>query len=101
MRRRLIVRPEAQADIVAAYTWYGRQRPGLDGEFLAEVEVVLGLIETNPLLYPVIYRDIRRALTRRFPFAVFYLIDRDQISVLAVLHCARNPRLWQKRGRDL
>ena len=42
---------------------------------------------------------MRRALLRRFPYAVFYEIGAVEIVVYAVFHCARNPRAW-KRRRD-
>jgi hypothetical protein len=34
---RLIVRPDAEADIAAGYDWYEEQREGLGREFVAEV----------------------------------------------------------------
>jgi len=41
---------------------------------------------------------LRRALVQRFPFGVFYVPSRNgHIVVVAVLHAARDPRLWGKR----
>ena len=36
MTRDLIIRPEAEADLADAYTWYDRQRKGLGGDLFAK-----------------------------------------------------------------
>jgi plasmid stabilization system protein ParE len=94
---RLIIRPEAETDLTEAYDWYESQLAGLGGEFLLVVEASLATVQRKPKQYPVIYRRIRRALTRRFPFGVFYLTRRNTIIVLAILHAKRDPQLWQQR----
>ena len=40
---------------------------------------------------------IRRALTKRFPYAIYFSIEGTVIVVLAVLHAARNPAEWQRQ----
>jgi plasmid stabilization system protein ParE len=54
-------------------------------------------ISEQPALYPVVHRGTRRALTRRFPFAVYYLWQAEVIIVVAVMHGSRNPRRWKQR----
>jgi hypothetical protein len=44
----LVVRPEAQADLLAARDWYARQREGLGDEFVDVVEEVLEQIRATP-----------------------------------------------------
>lgn len=97
MNYRLIIRPEAETDLTEAYDWYESQLAALGAEFLLVVEASLAAIQRNPKQYQVIYRRIRRALTRRFPFGVFYLTRRNTIIVLAILHAKRDPQLWQQR----
>jgi plasmid stabilization system protein ParE len=40
---------------------------------------------------------IRRALLRRFPYAVYFAVERDVVVILAVLHVSRDPAEWQRR----
>lgn len=40
------------------------------------------------------YPSVRRALMRRFPFAVFYTADEDLLLVLRVIHTSQSPRDW-------
>jgi plasmid stabilization system protein ParE len=97
MPPRLRLNPEAEADLVEAFAWYEGRRPGLGSEFLAEVAQVLQQIETAPLQYAVVQEDTRRAIVRRFPYAVFFIVDPDVIGVTAVMHGKRDPKRWQLR----
>jgi plasmid stabilization system protein ParE len=98
MKKPLIVRAEAEADLAEAFQWYEQQVPGLGDQFLLSVDAVMASIERNPQLYPVVYRGvIRRALTRRFPYGVFFADGDRSVSVIAVAHVKRNPRFWQDR----
>ena|SRR5579859_1120204 len=97
MSRRLVIRPAAESELSEAYQWYETQRQGLGSEFLLSVEAALALIQRNPELHPLIHREIRRALIRRFPFGVFYIVEGGTVHVLAVFHGKRNPKQWQER----
>ena len=97
MRYRLIVRPEAEADLQEAFDWYERHVPGLGAGFLAAIDGTMNSILSNPLQYPIMYRNARRALTRRFPYQVFFVIQEDLITIVAVSHGARDPKRWQDR----
>ena len=93
----MIIRPEAEADVVTARAWYERQREGLGSAFLLCVEEVLDHIDRTPGLYPVVYQEVRRAFTRRFPYAVYYRVADDDVVVLGILHTRRDPQEWQSR----
>jgi plasmid stabilization system protein ParE len=94
----MIIRPEAEADLVSARDWYERQREGLGAAFLLCVEEVLEHIGRTPEMYTAVYRDVRRALTRRFPYAVYYQMAGNEVVVLGILHTRRDPREWQSRA---
>ncbi|HEV2123278.1 MAG TPA: type II toxin-antitoxin system RelE/ParE family toxin [Chloroflexota bacterium] len=95
--RRLVIRAAAEADIEEAARWYNAQRPGLGAEFIEAVGACLERIERHPELYGEQYRHVRRAPLRRFPYAVFYLLQADRIEVLACFHIRRDPQRWQVR----
>lgn len=92
------IRPEAERDVEKAFSWYEEQRPGLGREFITELDTVYERLEETPLIYADIHRGVRRALIRRFPLAVFYLVTEIEVRVLGVVRMARNPLLWQKRS---
>lgn len=92
------LQPEAEADVSDAAWWYESQRSGLGSEFLDEVLRTLSSISEYPDLYPRISGDVRRALIRRFPFGVFYVVDESEVVVLAVMHGRRAPARWKNRA---
>lgn len=96
----IVLRPEAQDDLLEARDWYDQQRAGLGNAFAAAVEQTLARIESMPELYGVALKDVRRGPLRRFPYVVYYRVLADRIEVIAVLHGSRNPRIWQNRARD-
>lgn len=95
---RLLIRPEAEFDLAAAYRWYEDKDAGLGEEFLRTVEAALRGVQKNPQTHQKTYKEIRRALTKRFPYGIFYLIDNDTVSVLGVLHARRDPAVIKARS---
>jgi plasmid stabilization system protein ParE len=91
----MIIRPEAEADLANAQGWYEWQREGLGADFLLCVEEVFERIRRMPELYPVVHRGVRQAITRRFPFSIYYLMESNEVVVLGVLHMRRNPKEWR------
>ena|ERR1700681_4280615 len=94
----LVINPEAERDLDEAKTWYNGQRAGLGDDFLECVDEALDQIRQWPKLSRKVFRDLRRKLVRRFPYGIFFRIDDDQITVVAVYHCKRDPRGWQERA---
>jgi plasmid stabilization system protein ParE len=94
----LIIRPEAEQDMLEGRDWYEGQRQGLGAEFLTAVEEVFDLIREMPELYPPEYKSVRRAGVTRFPYVVYYRLVGEDIEVIAVQHGSRNPRRWRSRA---
>jgi plasmid stabilization system protein ParE len=92
--RRVVIRPEAERDINLAADWYEERKPGLGGEFIGAVVVVLDNIEQHPRSHPIVRGRVRRALLLRFPYGVFYAEENGVVVVLACLHARRSPRRW-------
>ena len=95
--KRLRLTPEAELDLDEAYSWYQAQRAGLAADFLAAVGTCIASIRRCPEAYQLVDPTMRRALLRRFPYAVFYEVGAVDIVIYAVFHCARNPHAWRRR----
>jgi plasmid stabilization system protein ParE len=83
--------------LAASKLWYEQQHDGLGARFVAEIDATFRRIEANPMAFGLVRGKLRRALVQRFPFGVFYALTERHIVVVAVLHAARDPRLWGKR----
>ena len=92
--------PRAVRDLEEQSLWYELQRPGLGEDFVASVDATLDRIRANPSLYPRIRSTIRRAMTDRFPFGLFYVVQSERIVVLSIVHGRRDPHVWPAPRRD-
>ncbi|HEY2975978.1 MAG TPA: type II toxin-antitoxin system RelE/ParE family toxin [Pyrinomonadaceae bacterium] len=97
MRRRTFVRPEAQTDIREATRWYEDREAGLGVRFLREVRTSLERVAENPLMFPVIEEDVRRALLHKFPYSIYFVHEPEASAIIAVLHQHRRPGTWKSR----
>jgi len=96
MSRRIVLRPEAEADLLAARDWYEQEVPELAQAFADSFEAMITQIEAMPELYVAALENIRRGKLRRFPYLIYYRVLSDRIEVMGVLHSSRDPRVWQE-----
>jgi hypothetical protein len=56
-------------------------------------------MSANPWQFPVVYKSIRRALLRHFPYALMFVIEADEtLTVIACFHGSRDPARWQEQA---
>ena len=84
-------------ELIDAQDWYEGEAPGLGRRFRAVIETTIERITLNPLQFPLVFKNSRRALLRRFPYMLFFTIDGDTILVIACFQASRSPRRWQQR----
>lgn len=51
----------------------------------------------TPEMHQKIYADYRRALVRRFPYAIFYEYVDEAVIVYTVFHTSQDPDKWRTR----
>ena len=88
--------PAEQEMLDAAY-YYERQVRRLGQECLSEIDSALRDVKEAPERWPVVRDQVRRRLVHRFPYAVLYRVDPEEIVVLAVMHLHRRPSYWLDR----
>lgn len=92
----------ADTDTVEAALWYDAQLPGLGADFMTEVDAAAQRLKNFPEINRVRFADVRRAPVKRFKFyGLYYLIQNDEVWVIAVHHGRRHPRWLRERRRKL
>ena len=81
-----------------AMGWYQKQKEGLEAEFQVAVDQMVERIAAAPLRFSPVRGEIRRALLRRFPYALHFVPEPNVIIVLAVFHTKRDPRHLEGRS---
>jgi plasmid stabilization system protein ParE len=94
----LVVSREAQTDIAEAIAWLRGASPSLPSRFKLELENVYASILEHTQMYPVVHKNIRRALLRRFPYSVFYVVERPIVLIVGVVHHSRDDATWKRRA---
>jgi len=93
----LIVTTEASQDFDEAYAWYELQQVGLGEEFLRCVEACIERICRLPNAYEKIEKDYRRAIVRRFPYAIVYEHAKNAVTIYSIFHTSQDPKKWRRR----
>jgi len=92
---RLIREAEQELDDAAIY--YNQQTPGLEQEFIADIEKCIKDIMSFPEAWSPFFDNIRRHGTKRFPFRICYAVTPTEIIGIAVEHTSREPKYWIDR----
>jgi len=97
MRSVVFTRP-AREELIEAQSWYEGESTGLGRRFRLAVDSLVERMGAHPFQFPVVHKNIRRALLRRFPYALMFVIEPDDsITVIACFHGSRDPKRWQRR----
>jgi plasmid stabilization system protein ParE len=89
--------PEALEEYRQATLWYAEREPEIALKFVASVENAVGRIVEAPTRWRLVDEDVRRCLTRIFPFGILYTIEDDFLLIVAVMHFSREPEYWKSR----
>ncbi len=89
--------PDAESEMIDAAAYYESQQLDLGRRFLATVQDSINRIVLNPKLYPVVELDVRRCLTKTFPFGILFREMPGKIVIVAVMHLHRDPDYWKNR----
>jgi plasmid stabilization system protein ParE len=87
----------AELEMLDAAKYYELQASGLGADFLGKIEAAIQDIGQNPERWPIIKDNIRRRFVYRFPFALLYRVDPDEVLVQATMHLRRRPDYWFNR----
>ena len=94
---KILIREEAVGEIRQAYLWYENQNIGLGKRMLTSFEKSLLTIERTPMLFPVNFDNVRRALIKTFPFGILFEIIDEQVIILSFFHLKRDPKSINKK----
>ncbi|MEE4359306.1 MAG: type II toxin-antitoxin system RelE/ParE family toxin [Desulfococcaceae bacterium] len=92
-----IFHPDALREYSEATAHYKKISPKLGKAFVDEVEISISKIVSTPKTWMIIADDIRRYLLHRFPYGIYYTIEKDYILIVAVMHLSRKPGYWKNR----
>jgi len=93
----VVFRRIAKREFDDAISWYEDRREGLGRDFSVAVEQLLGRIALSPNQFARVRGNVRRAVLRRFPYSIYFVVEDDRLLVLAIFHARRASKQLEER----
>ncbi len=93
----VVFRRIAKRELDDAIVWYENRREGLGQDFSVAVEREIERIASSPNQFARVKQEVRRAVLRRFPYIIYFLVEDPQVVVLAIFHVKRDPEHLENR----
>jgi plasmid stabilization system protein ParE len=97
MNRRIILSPDARADLRSIARWYRRQEITLSHRFKAEVNTVLYRVTRFPYASVRVDEFVRRVPMDRFSYYIYFRVTTDSVLVRRIIHQRRADTVWKER----
>jgi plasmid stabilization system protein ParE len=89
--------PAALREAEDAQAWYEERSLFAASAFVRELSTAIQRIRQAPDRYPAGEAGTRRILFERFPFSLYYRVESDKLTVVAIAHQKRRPGYWSAR----
>ncbi len=106
MSFRFRILPAAQADVFAAEDRLEREQAGYGTAFGGLMATAVADLTDRPRSFapaedgpPGV--EVREAFVARFEYRVIFVVDGDEVAVIAVIHARRKPGAWLRRLTEL
>ena len=94
---KVILHPEADAELTEAVAYYAAIDPTLGQRFYAEMERLIHEIGAHPGTFRQFDPPARRHFSSWFPYGIIYLEQQERLWVVAIMHLKRHPGYWKTR----
>jgi len=94
---RVRITRSAEEDLLKGFAFYESRQEGIGSYFLDSLYAEIDALALFGGIHPKPNGRLHRALAKRFPFAVYYERQGDDITVVAILDCRQNPASITKR----
>lgn len=85
----------AKVDLKEGYLFYESQTIGIGTYFLESIYSDIDSLKLFTGTHPIYFGRYYRLLSKRFPFAIYYRVEHNEIKIYSVLDCRRDPA-WIK-----
>jgi len=96
LKYELIIRDEAELEIIEASIYYETQQVGLGKRFLAHLQMYLDRIQTYPEHYSIKREPYREAFIKKFPYLIIYELTENKVIVFSIFNTWQNPEKKKK-----
>jgi hypothetical protein len=81
----------AKQDLIEGFQFYEQKEQGLGDYFLTHLFSDIERLRICGGIHPISYHHYHRALSKRFPFAIYYTLEHGTVKVRSIIDCRRRP----------
>ena len=89
----------ARQDLLEGFRFYEENAVGLGDYFLSSIQADVMSLRVYAGIHEIA-GGFHRMLAKRFPFAIYYLVEADRTDIYAILDCRRDPTWIERRLRS-
>lgn len=88
---RLEILDLARDDLIEGFRFYETKEKGLGSYFLVNLYADIESLRISGGIHRKVFLDFHRALSKRFPFAIYYTVEEHTVRIRAVVDCRKRP----------
>ena len=81
----------AKEDLKEGFYFYEFQEGGIGNYFLESLSSDIESLKLFAGIHSIHFSNYHRLLSKRFPFAIYYRIEENEVRIYAVIDCRRDP----------
>jgi len=81
----------AKADLLDGFRFYEKKEPGIGDYFLTNIFSDIERLKISAGVHRRFHRGFHRALSNRFPVAIYYTVEDGVIRIRSIVDCRRRP----------
>ena len=99
MDNKIIISNEAENDISNAYCDHNKEKSGLGGGFLTQLDLFYKKLKRRPTYYSFVdeEKNISALTLKVFPYKIIYEIAAEEVYAFAIHHFSRHDDHFNKR----
>lgn len=98
---RISIQPSALRDLREGFDFYEQTEAGLGDYFLDSLSSDIESLRLYAGVHSIHFGRFHRLLSKRFPYAVYYQVENDEILIRAILDLRRDPRWIVRKLKGL
>jgi len=87
----------AKQDLRTGFQFYDNKEPGLGMYFLESLYSDIDSLKIFAGIHEIHFEKYHRALSKRFPYAIYYTVSGEIVKIYAVIDCRQNPQSIKER----
>ena len=87
----------AKKDLKEGFHFYELQQKGLGSYFLESLSSDIESLKLFAGIHGIYFNKYHRLLSKRFPFAIYYQVEGNEVRIYAIIDCRTNPAWIRER----